>query len=136
MNAVNPTASNYVGMVQKAVTRNTAHQVIDAKQSGTPINKEEIKESNQEVKEKSVQAGLSIYQANLKKQTVDTYIQSTQNANDLYASDSSDSTDTEINSFDAQAVNEARSTVQKRAIGISIYEQVQSTRNDKQTYNL
>ncbi|KGJ87764.1 hypothetical protein [Colwellia psychrerythraea] len=133
MNAVNSTASNYVGLVQKAVTRNTVHQVVDAKQSGTPINKEEIKESNQEIKDKSVQAGISVYQANLKKQTVDTYIQSTEKANDIYGTDSSDSTDTEINSFDAQAVNDARSTVHKRAIGISVYEQVQSTKDDKQT---
>jgi hypothetical protein len=130
MNAINSTTSNYVGLVQKAVTRNTAHQVIDAKQSGTPINKEGIKESNQEIKDKSVQAGLSVYQANIKKQTVDTYIQSTEESNDIYGSDPDSSTDTEINSFDAQAVNEARSTVQKRAIGISVYEQVQSTKGD------
>jgi hypothetical protein len=132
MNAVNSTSSNYVGLVQKAVTRNTVNQVIDSKQSGTPINKDDIKESNQEIKDKSIQAGLSVYEANIKKQTVDTYIQSTEKANDLYSSDSSDSTNTEINSFDAQAVNEARSTVHKRAIGIAVYEQVQSTKVDKQ----
>jgi hypothetical protein len=129
MNAVNSSTSNYVGYVQKAVTRNTAQQVIDAKQSGTPINREDIKESNQEIKDKSVQAGLSVYQANLKKQTVDSYIQSTEKANDVYGSDSDNSTNSEINSFDAQAVNEARSTVQKRAIGILVYEQVQSTKD-------
>jgi hypothetical protein len=130
MNVNNSTSSNYVDLVQKAVTRNTVHQVMDAKQSGNPINKEDIKESNQEIKDKSVQAGLSAYQANIKKQTVDTYIQSTEKANDLYGSDPDNSTDTEINSFDAQAVNEARSTVHKRAIGISVYEQVQSTKSD------
>jgi len=85
MNAVNSTASNYVGFVQKAVTRNTVHQVIDAKQSG-----------------------LSVYEANIKKQTVDTYIKSTEKANDLYGSDPDNSADNGINSFDAQAVNEAR----------------------------
>ncbi len=132
MTPVNSTASNYVGFVQKAVTRNTVHQVIDAKQSGAPINKEDIKESNQEIKDKSVQAGLSVYEANIKKQTVDTYIKSTEKANDLYGSDPDNSADNEINSFDAQAVNEARSTVHKRAIGISVYEQVQSTKEDKQ----
>ncbi len=133
MNSVNSTASNYVNVVQKAVTRNTAHQVIEAKESGQPINKEDIKESNQEIKEKSVQAGLAVYQANINKQTVDTYIQSTEKANDLYGSNSSEPTNNEINSFDAQAVNEARSTVHKRAIGISVYEQVQATKDDKQT---
>jgi len=131
MNSVNSTASNYVGLVQKTVTRNTAHQVIEAKQSGTPISKEDIKESNQEIKNKSVQTGLFAYQNNIKKQTVDTYIQSTEKANDIYGSNSSDSTDSEIDSFDAQAVNEARSTVHKRAIGISVYEQVQATKDDK-----
>lgn len=130
MNAINSTSSSYVGLVQKAVTRNTAHQVIDAKQSGTPINKEDIQASNQEIKDKSVQAGLFVYQANIKKQNVDTYIQSTAQANEIYGSDPDNSTDTEMYSFDAQAVNEARSTVQKRAIGISVYEQVQSTKGD------
>jgi hypothetical protein len=134
MNTINSSASNYVGLVQKAVTRNTVHQVVDARQSGTPIDKDQIKESNQEIKDKSIQAGASIYQANIKKQTVDTYIQSTEAAKDSYASDSSNSTSTEINSFDAQAVNEARSTVHKRAIGISVYEQVQSTKDDKQAF--
>jgi len=133
MNTVNSATSNYVNLVQKAVTRNTVNQVIDAKQSGTPINKEEIQQSNQEIKDKSVQVGFSVYETNIKKQTVDTYIQSTENAKDMYSSDSSDSTDSEINSFDAQAVNEARSTVHKRAIGISVYEQIQSTKDDKQT---
>jgi len=130
MNAINSTSSSYVGLVQKAVTRNTAHQVIDAKQSGTPINKEDIQASNQEIKDKSVQTGLFVYQANIKKQNVDTYIQSTAQANEIYGSDPDNSTDTEMYSFDAQAVNEARSTVQKRAIGISVYEQVQSTKGD------
>lgn len=133
MTTINSTGSDYAGFVQKSIKRNTAIQVIDAKQSGDPINKDEIKESNQEIKDKSVQAGLSVYQANIKKQSVDTYIQSTEKAKDVYASDVSNSTDPEINSFDAQAVNEARATVHKRAIGISIYEQVQSTREDKQT---
>ena len=132
MTPVNSTASNYVGFVQKAVTRNTVNHVIDAKQSGTPINKEDIKESNQEIKDKSVQVGLSVHEANIKKQTVDTYIQSTEKASDLYGADSSSSSDSEISSFDAQAVNDARSTVHKRAIGISVYEQVQSTKEDKQ----
>jgi len=132
MNTINSSTSNYVDIVQKAVTRNTLHQVVDAKQSGTPIDKEQIKESNQAIKDKSIQAGASIYQANITKQTVDTYIQSSEAAKNSYSSDSSSSTNTEINSFDAQAVNEARATVHKRAIGISVYEQVQSTKDEKQ----
>ena len=133
MNSVNSNTSNSINLVQKAINRNTATQVIEAKQSGTPVDIDEIKQSNQQIKDNAVQIGLSAFQANIKQQTVDTYIQSTEKANDLYGTDSSDSTDTEINSFDAQAVNEARSTVQKRAIGISVYEQVQSTKYDKET---
>lgn len=133
MNSVNSNTSNSINLVQKAITRNTATQVIEAKKSGTPVDVEEIKQSNQQIKDDAVQIGLSAYQANIKKNNIDTYIQSTEKANDLYGTDSSDSTDTEINSFDAQAVNEARSTVQKRAIGISVYEQVQSTKDDKET---
>jgi len=132
MNTINSSTSNYIDIVQKAVTRNTLYQVVDAKQAGTPIDKEQIKESNQAIKDKSIQAGASVYQANIKKQTVDTYIQSSEAAKDSYSSDSSSSTSTEINSFDAQAVNEARATVHKRAIGISVYEQVQSTKDEKQ----
>jgi len=132
MNTINSSTSNYIDIVQKAVTRNTLYQVVDAKQAGTPIDKEQIKESNQAIKDKSIQAGTSVYQANIKKQTVDTYIQSSEAAKDSYSSDSSSSTSTEINSFDAQAVNEARATVHKRAIGISVYEQVQSTKDEKQ----
>jgi len=130
MNTINSAGANYIGVVQKAVTRNTLHQVVDAKQAETPVDKEQVKESNQEIKDKSLQAGASIYQANIKKQTIDTYIQSTQAAKDAYTADS---TSTEINSFDAQAVNEARTSVHKRAIGISVYEQVQATDKDKQT---
>ena len=133
MNSVNSNTSNSINLVQKAITRNTATQVIEAKKSGTPVDVEEIKQSTQQIKDDAVQIGLSAYQANIKKNNIDIYIQSTEKANDLYSTDSSDSTDTEINSFDAQAVNEARSTVQKRAIGISVYEQVQSTKYDKET---
>ena len=126
MQAINSTGADYINYTQKAIKRNTATEVIDAKQSGVAIDKEAIQESNQEIKDKAVQASVSVYQSNLQKQTVDTYTQASQQAKDMYSNDSNESSSTEINSFDAQAVNEARSTAQKRAIGISVYEQVQS----------
>ena len=134
MQPITSGSSSYIGLVQTAVKRNTIQQVADAKQSDTPIDKEEIKQSNQEIKDKSVQAGLAVYENQIKKQTVDTYTQSTESAKNAYSTDSTNSSESEINSFDAQAVNEARSTVHKRAIGISVYEQVQSTKDDKQHF--
>ncbi len=128
MNTINSTASDYASFVQKAVKRNTAIEVIDAKQSGTPINKDELQASNQEIKDKAAQVGASVVQANMQKSTLDTYVQSTEKANETYSSESSTSSDQEIYTFDAQAANEARSTAQKRAIGISVYEQIQSSK--------
>ena len=124
MNTINTNASDYLGFTQKLVKRNTAIQLIDAKQSGDPINKQQLQESNQAIKDKSVDAGLAIYQTNIKKNTIDTYIQASDNANN--SNSSSTQEPNEISSFDASAVNDARSTVQRRAVGISVYEQIQS----------
>lgn len=124
MNTINTNASDYLGFTQKLVKRNTAIQLIDAKQSGEPINKQQLQESNQAIKDKSVDAGLDIYQANIKKNTIDTYIQASDNANN--SNSSSTQAPNEISSFDASTVNDALSTAQRRAVGISVYEQIQS----------
>lgn len=124
MNTINTNASDYLGFTQKLVKRNTAIQLIDTKQSGDPINKQQLQESNQAIKDKSVDAGLAIYQTNIKKNTIDTYIQASDNANN--SNSSSTPEPNEISSFDANAVNDARSTAQRRAVGISVYEQIHS----------
>ena len=124
MNTINTNASDYLGFTQKLVKRNTAIQLIDAKQSDDPINKQQLQESNQAIKDKSVDAGLAIYQTNIKKNTIDTYVQASDNANN--SNSSSTQEPNEISSFDASAVNDARSTAQRRAVGISVYEQIQS----------
>jgi hypothetical protein len=124
MNAINSSAADYLGFTQNLVKRNTASQLIEAKQSGEPINKQQLQESNQVIKDKSVDAGLAIYQANIKSNTIDTYISASESANN--SNSSSTQEQNEINSFDASAVNEARSTAQKRAVGISVYEKVQA----------
>ena len=127
MITLNSGTSDLIGLTQKAVKRNTVIQVIDAKQSGTPVDKEEIKNSNQDIKDKSVQVGLAAYQVNNKKSTIDTYIQSSQSTiND--SNNSSNSSNNEINSFDPQAVNDARNVVHKRAIGIAVYENIQQSK--------
>lgn len=133
MTPINSSTSNYIGAVQKAVKRNTVIEVIDAKQSGTPINKDEIQASNQAIKDKSKDVGIAIYQTNLQKQTLDTYVQISQESQDFYTSSTqSDNNNNEqqVNSFDAQAVNQARATAQKRAVGIAIYENIQSGKNE------
>jgi hypothetical protein len=125
MNTINSSAADYIGYTQKLIKRNTATEIIEAKQSGTPVNKEQIQQSNQEIKDKSLDVGLAAYQANVTKNTIDTYIQSTEQTKN---SNSSDNSDTEIYTFDAQEVNDARATAQKRAVGISIYENIQATK--------
>jgi hypothetical protein len=124
MNTINSSAADYLGFTQKLVKRNTATELVNAKQSGEPIDKEKIQQSNQEIKDNSLDASLAIYQANIKKNTVDTYIRASGNADNSYSS--VDQEQSEINTFDAGAVNDARSTAQKRAIGISVYEKIQS----------
>lgn len=124
MNTINSSTADYLGFTQKLVKRNTATELINAKQSGEPVDKEKIKQSNQEIKDNSLDASLAIYQANIKKNTVDTYIRASENADNSYSS--VDQEQSEINTFDAEAVNDARSTAQKRAIGISVYEKIQS----------
>lgn len=126
MNAINSNPSDFVGFTQKLVKRNTAIEIIEAKQSGTPVDKEQIQQSNQEIKAKSIDAGLATYQANVTKNNIDIYIQSTEKANN--SNDSSNKSDPEIYTYDAKQVNDARSTVQKRAIGISVYENIQATK--------
>ncbi len=124
MNTINTNASDYLGFTQKLVKRNTAIQLIDAKQSGDPINRQQLNESNQAIKDELVDAVLAIYQTNIKKNTIDTYVQASDNANN--SNSSSTQEPNEISSFDASAVNDTRSTAQKRAVGISVYEQIQS----------
>lgn len=136
MTQINPNASDYVGFVQKAVKRNTASEVIDAKQSGTPVNKEAIQSSNQAIRDKAQDVGLAVYQAQQKNNTLDTFVTVSQEAKDYYTSSSSESAtnqsdSSDIAAFDAQAVNEARSTVQKRAAGIAVYENIQAGKNEQ-----
>jgi uncharacterized protein YfaQ (DUF2300 family) len=126
MNTINSSSSDYLAFTQKLVKRNTATEILEAKQSGTPVDKDQIQQSNQEIKDKSLNASLTAYQANITKNNIDTYIQSTQNANGSNSSD--DDSDADIYTFDAKEVNDARSTVQKRAIGISVYENMQGTK--------
>ena len=124
MNTINFSASDYVGFTQELVKRNTATEIIEAKQSGTPVDREQIQQSNQEIKDKSLHVGIAAYQANVTKNNIATYIQSTEQTNNSNASNNSDA---EIYTYDAKEVNDARSTVQKRAIGISVYENIQAT---------
>lgn len=124
MNTISSNTSNYLKFTQKLVKRNSASEIIDAKQSGEPIDKQQLQESNQAIKDKSVDAGLAIYHTNIQKSMLDTYIQASNNTNNSTKNKTENSN--EISSFDASAVNEARSTAQRRAVGISVYERVQA----------
>jgi len=124
MNSIQSNYLDYTSFTQKIVKRHIATEVIEAKQTGSPIDVEKIRESNQAIKEKSVDVALTVYQANVKKNNIDTYIQSTNTTNSSVNSSAESAND--IYTFDAKEVNEVRSTAQKRAIGIAIYEQVQA----------
>lgn len=127
MNDIN--VNSAVDYTKTLVKRNTAIEIVDAKNSGNPIDKEQIQQSNQDVKDKSKDAGLAVYQAKLTKNTVDTYIQSSENAKNYYSNgDDSSNSNSEIYTFDPKAVNEAQSMVHKRAVGISVYEKIQSVK--------
>ena len=67
---------------------------------------------------------------------MDTFVTVSQEAKDYYTSSSSESAtnqsdSSDIVAFDPQVVNEARSTVQKRAAGIAVYENIQAGKNEQ-----
>ncbi|MCU7940593.1 MAG: hypothetical protein KZQ64_05500 [gamma proteobacterium symbiont of Bathyaustriella thionipta] len=50
MNTVDSSSNTYPGMLQQAARRKTVTQVVDAKQSGSPVNVEQVQLSNQQLR--------------------------------------------------------------------------------------
>ena len=113
--------NNYLNTVMQATKRNTVSQVLDAKQSGTPVDVKEIQSSNQELQANAKDVRVELYTREVKLNTLDTYTEGTQQVNDMYSSGNDDDSD-EIESFNASNVNDARSTAQERALKVAYYE--------------
>lgn len=126
MNTVSGVSSNsYLDTVMQATKRNTVSQVLDAKQSGTSVDVEKVKESNQQLQEKAKDVGVELYTRNLKMDTYETYTKGAQQASEMYGSANDDNNDSnKIESFNASNVNDARSTVQERALKVAYYENI------------
>ncbi|WP_198262904.1 hypothetical protein [sulfur-oxidizing endosymbiont of Gigantopelta aegis] len=134
MNAISGTSSDYLNLVQGATRRNTVTQVVDAKQTGKPVDVEQLQASNQQIRDSARETGVALYSQSLQKQAVETYTKASENApsyttgsdsssdsssiySDTYSSDNSN-----VYTFDAAAVNNGLQTVQKRALGVALYE--------------
>ena len=123
MASVNSVGSdNYLSTVLQATKRNTLTHLADAKQSGTPVDVTEVKASNQQLREDAKEVGATLYSRNVKLQTLETYTSSAQNAPSYSNDNNSANTTSEVSSFDAAAVNDARQTAQERALKVALYE--------------
>lgn len=133
MISISQSSASFVNVAKKALVQNTVNEVSQAKEAGQPIDKEKIQASNQAVKDDLRSSAVAVAEYKNQIQLVDSYIQTSKQANEYYNNAASSSTETnnnnnsnnQINSFDAQAVNDARKTVQRRAVGVEIYERVQ-----------
>jgi len=128
MISVNQSSSNFLNVAQKALVRNTANEVAQAKEAGQPIDKEKIQASNQVVKDDLRSTAVNVLESKNQVQSLDTYIKASQKAAEQYNNSDAEknsTTNNTVSSFDAQAVNETRQTVQRRAVGIEVYEKVQ-----------
>ena len=123
MSTVGSVSNNsYLDTVMQATKRNTVSQVLDAKQSGTPVDVKEVQSSNQELQANAKDVRVELYTREVKLNTLDTYTESAQNTPD-YSNSSDDDDDYNVYTFDAGEVNDARSTAQERALKVAVYEQ-------------
>jgi len=120
---------SYWDMVHTATKRNTLVQASEAKQSGTPLNVEEVQQSNQQLKDSARETGTELYGLQLTKQAFETYARTTENQSN--SSDDSSDDKQEVYSFDSKNVNEMSAMAQQRALGTALYsnfkEQAEST---------
>ena len=126
MNAVSGAGNDYLNMVQLATQRNTYTQVAEAKQSGKPVDVEQLQSSNQELRENARETGVALYTQSLQKQTFETYVNASERASDSYSSNSDNDNSSDVYTFDAARVNDALQTAQKRSFGVALYENLGS----------
>lgn len=121
MNSISGVGNNsYFDPVQKTTRRSTLNQIADAKQSGNPVDKEQIQSSNQDIRDSARETGVALYSQKIVKQSFETYANAS--SNNANSSADSDNTANDGYTFDPEKVNDAVQTAQKRALGISLYE--------------
>lgn len=128
MNVTDSTASTYLNMVQQASKRNTLSHVAEARQSGTAVDVEQLKSSNQQLREDSRELGVELYSQNLKKQQFETYVNSapdygSSNSSSNNSSNNNNNDDSSsVYTFDAARVNDNLQMAQRRTLGVAFYE--------------
>ena len=132
MNVVNGSSANtYLNLVQQATKRNTLTQVADAKQSGQPVNVEQLQASNQALRDSARETGVTLYSQQLQKQAFETYANTSQNVSyDTRSNDENDSS--EVYTLDASKVSDAAQTVQQRTLAVAAYEKLEESRGGSQ----
>lgn len=131
MNTINGTSgNNHQGIVQQATKRNTLTQVADAKQSGIPVDVEQIQSSNQELRNTARETGVALYSQQLQKKTFETYANVSNNNSSTTSSDENKSSN-DIYNFDASKVNDALQTVQRRSFAVAAYENQDKNQNNQ-----
>ena len=114
--------NNIKDLTKSALKYNTLNQVHQHKVNEEEINKEAIKASNQEIKDKSKQIAIETAEQRQQQELIDIYTETAKN--NSYNTNENEKKEPVIYNFDPQAVNETR----KKHQAISIY---QNILNDK-----
>jgi len=129
MTGISNVGSSYGNLVQKATRRNTLEQVAESKQSGTPVDKEQLQTSNQEIRDQARETGADLYALKVQKQSVETYVKT---SNQNSSSSESDNNANAIYTPDPAKVNDAVQTVQKRNSVLALYDRMSSAGSEIQ----
>lgn len=123
MNTIDSNSQAYVNLVQKSVHANSLKQVAEAKKVGDPVDQEQLKQSNQHIRDTARETAVELYSQQLKKQSFETYMESSQQLNEDEEEEKNSSNDS-VYTYDPQTVNDSLQTAQKRALGVSLYENI------------
>ncbi|NOQ80432.1 MAG: hypothetical protein GQ546_13660 [Gammaproteobacteria bacterium] len=127
MNTIDSNSQAYVNLVQKSVHANSLNQVAEAKQAGDPVDVEQLHQSNQFIRDTARETGVELYSQQLKKQSFETYVESSQQLNEDEEENSSNDL---VYTYNPQVVNDSLQTAQKRALGVSLYENLSQQANN------
>lgn len=82
-----------------------------------------MKQSNQHIRDTARETAVELYSQQLKKQSFETYMESSQQLNEDEEEEKNSSNDS-VYTYDPQTVNDSLQTAQKRALGVSLYENI------------
>lgn len=121
MNTIDSNSQAYVNLVQKSVHANSLKQVAEAKQASEPVDTEQLQQSNQYIRDTARETGAELYSQQLQKQAFETYMESSQQLNE---DEEENSNNNSVHTYDPLAVNDSLQMAQKRALGVSLYENI------------